>query len=160
MGLNFATGEFPIPGSGTADVSWTTAEDVAKFVAFALTTLSREKIEWRLFRIEGDRMVSNFDEFPSITRQSIDKDLLPQSLDGIASLWEKQFGKSVTISHHSRAPFEEAVKKNPMDFISLFILALDDGLLTVGNTDELANDEYPDWNPKKVVDVLAKLHVG
>ena len=49
---------------------------------------------------------------------------------------------------------------NPMDFISLFILALDDGLLTVGSTDELANDEYPDWNPKKVVDVLAKLHVG
>ena len=156
MGLNFATGEFPIPGSGTADVSWTTAEDVAKFVAFALTTLPREKIEWRLFRIEGDRMVSN--SMSSHPPRSIDKYLLPQSLDGIASLWEKQFGKSVTISHHSRAPFEEAVKKNPMDFVSLFILALDDGLLTVGNANELANDEYPDWNPKKVVDVLANLH--
>ncbi|KAL5521762.1 hypothetical protein ACEPAF_2510 [Sanghuangporus sanghuang] len=98
LGLNFATGEFSIPGSETADISWTTARDVAQFVVYALTAVPREKIKWR---IEDDRI----------------------SLDELVSIWEKHSGKAATVSHHPCTAFEAAVQKNPMDFISLFILA-------------------------------------
>ncbi|KAL5476963.1 hypothetical protein ACEPAI_3149 [Sanghuangporus weigelae] len=138
LGLNFATGEFSIPGSGTADISWTTAGDAAQFVVYALAALPREKIEWRIFRIEGDRL----------------------SFDEIASVWEKHSGNASTVSHRPRITFEEAVQKNPMDFISLFILALDDGLLTVGNPGDLSNSDYPGWKSKKVIDVLSELYAN
>ena len=44
-----------IGGEGKSPISFTTRRDLARFVAHALTELPREKIEWRIFRIEGDR---------------------------------------------------------------------------------------------------------
>ena len=64
----------------------------------------------------------------------------------------------MTVSHRPRSDFEEAVKKNPMDFFALFVLALDSGLLNVGKPEELANSDYPEWSPKKVADILTELH--
>ncbi|KAL5514200.1 hypothetical protein ACEPAG_2288 [Sanghuangporus baumii] len=137
LGFTFAKGEFTIPGSGTAPISWTSSTDIARFVGHVLVNLPREKLEWRIFRIEGDRI----------------------SLDEIVSVWEKHSGKAATVSHRPRTTFEEAVQMNATDFISLFILTLDDGLMTVGNSGDLSNSDYPGWKSKEVINVLQRFNL-
>lgn len=47
------------------------------------------------------------------------------------------------------------MKANPKDFLTMVKLAFAQGLgAVVGTPEELANGEFPDWNPKKVIDVL------
>ena len=56
--LDFQSGEFSIPGSGTSPISWTTTEELAQIIAHVLTTFPQDKIEWNTFRVEGERIVS------------------------------------------------------------------------------------------------------
>ncbi len=44
-------------GSGEAPISWTSIPDIGRFVAHVLTALPKNDLEWRTFRIEGDRHV-------------------------------------------------------------------------------------------------------
>ena len=60
FGFDIAGGKIVIKGSGKPFVSFTTREDIASYLAFVLTSLPREKLEWRAFGIEGDRAVSRF----------------------------------------------------------------------------------------------------
>lgn len=60
MGFDFVKGELKIPGSGTAAITWTHRIDIGRYVVHVLTTLPKEKIEWRTFRMEGERAVSSF----------------------------------------------------------------------------------------------------
>lgn len=51
-------GKFTIQDSGEAANSCTATDDIARFVAHTLTTFPKDKLEWRVFRIEGERIVS------------------------------------------------------------------------------------------------------
>ncbi|KAL5476964.1 hypothetical protein ACEPAI_3150 [Sanghuangporus weigelae] len=93
LGFNFAKGEFVIPGSGTAPISWTSSTDVARFIGHVLINLPREKLEWTIFRIEGDRI----------------------GLNNIAASWQKYSNKVVSISHRPRSEIEDEERKNPND---------------------------------------------
>lgn len=57
IGWNFETGKILVGGQGYAPLSFTLREDIGRFVAHVLATLPASKLEWRTFRIEGDRMV-------------------------------------------------------------------------------------------------------
>ena len=59
LGFDLTNGKITIPGEGVAPISWTTRGDIGRFVAYVLTALPKEKLEWRIFRIEGDRTVSD-----------------------------------------------------------------------------------------------------
>ena len=59
IGFNFVKGEITIPGSGSAPVSWTSTIEIAQFIVHVLINLPREKLEWKIFRIEGERAVSS-----------------------------------------------------------------------------------------------------
>ena len=63
-------GEATIPGDGTALISFTDRRDVARYVAYVLTTLPPTRLANREFRIEGQRAVRPF----SLSGRSIKAD--------------------------------------------------------------------------------------
>ncbi|OCB83953.1 NAD-binding protein [Sanghuangporus baumii] len=136
LGFNFTEDEIMIPGSGTEPISWTSSTDIARFIGHVLVNLPREKLEWRIFRVEGDRI----------------------GLNDIAVSWQKYSNKAVSISHRSRSEIEDEVRKNPNDIGPAFLLELDAGHLIVGSPDELTNYEFPQWKPKKVIDILVEIY--
>ena len=58
FGFDFVNGKFNLLGNGEAENSYTASEDIGRFVAHALTAFSKGTLEWHIFRIEGDRTVS------------------------------------------------------------------------------------------------------
>lgn len=58
FGIDFANDKVDIAGPGTIDISFTHQRDAARFLAHVFTALPKEKIEWRTFRIEGEKTVS------------------------------------------------------------------------------------------------------
>ncbi|KAL5476965.1 hypothetical protein ACEPAI_3151 [Sanghuangporus weigelae] len=136
LGFNFDKGEFTIPGSGTAPVSRTSSTDIARFIGHVLINLPREKLEWRIFRIEGDRI----------------------GLNDIAVSWQKYSSKPVSVSHRPRSEIEDEARRNPNDIWPPLILELDAGHIITGRLDELTNSEFLQWKPKKVIDMLVEIY--
>lgn len=58
IGIDLANGKGIAGGDGTMPISWTAISDVASFLAHVLTSLPPSELEWRTFRIEGERAVS------------------------------------------------------------------------------------------------------
>lgn len=58
FGFDIAGEKIDIKGVGKAPVSFTTREDIASYLAYVLTSLPKKDLEWRAFKIEGDRLVS------------------------------------------------------------------------------------------------------
>jgi len=48
-----------VPGGGDAPISFTGSVDVARYIVHILTTLPKEKLEWKVFRMEAERTVSS-----------------------------------------------------------------------------------------------------
>jgi len=130
LGYDFAGGKIIIRGHGDGPVSWTARSDIARFVTYVITTHPIEKYAGRAIRIEGDRKTFN----------------------EIAAGYEKKTGKSLEITRVPRADVEKAVAENPNDFLAYLYYVWDAGKALSGKTEELDNDLYPGWNPKKVVD--------
>lgn len=64
MGFDAANGKAFIGGAGNAPMSFTARPDIARYVAYVLTTLPESKLEWKSFHIEGDRLVSQIYTVP------------------------------------------------------------------------------------------------
>lgn len=60
FGFDFVGGNFVLQGKGEAENSYTSTNDIARLVAHVLTSLPSDELEWRIFRIEGERTVSTF----------------------------------------------------------------------------------------------------
>ncbi|KDQ58343.1 hypothetical protein JAAARDRAFT_206289 [Jaapia argillacea MUCL 33604] len=121
-----------ISGDGDALISFTTRKDVARFISHVLTAFPREKLFWRTFRIEGDR----------------------RSLNQIAEDYQTKTGVKLEITRVSRADLEAAVQNEPQNIGKVLQLIWDRGEALVGETDQLANVEWPEWNPTSVIDAL------
>jgi hypothetical protein len=50
-------GKVTVPGIGDAPISFTGRSDIARYVGFVFTDLPVEKLEWKVFRLEGERTV-------------------------------------------------------------------------------------------------------
>ena len=78
-----------------------------------------------------------------------------QSFNALAADYEKATGKKLEITHVPRAQYEAAVAKDEGDAISALLLGWDTGKGVVAPTqDGLANSLWPEWKPKKAVEVL------
>ncbi|KDQ62724.1 hypothetical protein JAAARDRAFT_171316 [Jaapia argillacea MUCL 33604] len=132
FGWDLSHNKVTISGEGNTPVSWTTRRDVARFISHASTALPREKVEWRTFRIEGDR----------------------QTLNQIVTDYQAKTGIQLEISRESRAELEAAVQKEPEHFGKALQLFWDKGDGLVGETGQLANIDWPEWNPTSVVDAI------
>lgn len=132
FGFDSANNKFRINGEGEAPISFTSHTDVARYVAHALTQFPKEKLENAKFAIEGDRI----------------------SFKQIAAEYEKATGNKLEITHVPRAYFEQAASKEGGEMAGL-LLGWDTGKGVVSPTPEdTANSLYPDWSPKKVIDVI------
>lgn len=67
--------------------------------------------------------------------------------------YQDRTGKTIEIEHVPIESVEAALQANPADLLSGLRLRWSGSDATVG---EVANDEYPEWNPKKVIDVLVE----
>ncbi|KZO95528.1 NAD-P-binding protein [Calocera viscosa TUFC12733] len=134
MGWDLPNGKVQISGKGDTPISFTQRRDIGRFVAHVLTSLSPEELEWRTFRIEGDRTTMN----------------------KVAAEYEQRSGKKLEVSHRSVEEVQEAVRQNPNDVPETLRLDWEMGGGIVGTPEQLANKVYPDWNPTRAVDVLLK----
>jgi hypothetical protein len=57
FGFNLSAGKITINGQGDARISTTSIEDVARFVAYVLTTLPKDQLENAKFSLQGDVIV-------------------------------------------------------------------------------------------------------
>ncbi|KAL5492388.1 hypothetical protein ACEPAI_3835 [Sanghuangporus weigelae] len=136
IGFDFTNGKITVPGEGTSTISWTTRHDIGRFVAYVLTQLPKEKLEWKIFRIEGDRT----------------------SFNQIIEDYKVRSGKNVSVAHRPRSELEERLEKNPSEVLTTVFLLWDKGEGASGKPEELANSEFPQWKPKKVVDVILEVY--
>ena len=63
-------------------------------------------------------------------------------------------GNTIDVTYKPRSELEERYNKNANDFGAFLFLQMDTGKGIVGTPDQLDNKEFPEWNPKKVVDVM------
>ncbi|TFY63186.1 hypothetical protein EVG20_g6424 [Dentipellis fragilis] len=133
LGIDPVGGKATLGGDGSALVSFTTRSDVARYVAWILTELPSEKLVWKKFQIEGER--ASFNE--------------------IIERYTAKPGKKVDATYRSTAELEEAIRENPGDMKSVLLLMFARGNGAVGKKEEVANAEFPGWNPKTAIDVLS-----
>ncbi|TFY81885.1 hypothetical protein EWM64_g2124 [Hericium alpestre] len=133
LGLDIGSGKISYGADGSFLMSFTSRRDIAHFLARILTTLPPAKLEWSTFRIEGERI-----SFNEIVRQ-----------------YEQKTGKKLEVLLLSPEELEAALKVNPYDFASLLHLSWIKGEGVAGKPEELSNSVWPEWNPKKVIEVIA-----
>lgn len=123
FGFDFAGGKVTVPGGGDTPISFTGSVDVARYIVHILTTLPKEKLEWKVFRMEAER--TTFNE--------------------ILKSYQEKTGKTLEIDHIPRSELEKR-----SDLIAELALRWDKGDGVVGP--RVDNDLYPEWNPKKVAE--------
>lgn len=134
---------------GNALNSFTAQPDIGRFVAYVLTNLPVEKLEWQIFRIEAERKVRDTGphEIGMLTG------FYWQSFNQIFKEYEERTGKKLNVTYRSESELKKAIKDDA-DLASLLQLDWGLGWGLVGPLDQLSVSEYPDWNPKTVADVL------
>lgn len=138
-------------------ISWTARPDIARFLAYVVTELPPSKLEWAIFRIEGERAVS------ILTAKALSyllSCLMPsfvttQSFNQIFAAYEKKTGKKIDVTYRSAQELQDTIANNPHDFASRLHLSWSVGQGQVGKPEQVSNGGYPEWNPKNVLAVLA-----
>jgi hypothetical protein len=152
-GFDLSNGKISIPGDGTVPMSLTSRHDVARFIAHALTALPRTQIEDRRFQIEGERTVC-----PHAALGAGRTLIRSQTWNDLVSELQKLSPKSLEISYIPAFEFERRLKENPSDIIALIRLGWTQGLGALPGP--LSNDLWPEWKPKRAIDVLRPVLEG
>jgi len=132
FGWDFPNGKVHIRGEGNAPISFTHRRDIGRFVAYVLTQLKRDQLQWKTFAIEGDRKSSN----------------------EIWELYQAKTGKTLQVTHQPRSELQAALQKNPQDFVAYISLEWDEGRGIAGKPEELSNKLFPSFNPRSVIDTI------
>ncbi|EPQ56005.1 NAD P-binding protein [Gloeophyllum trabeum ATCC 11539] len=132
LGWDLANGKVNILGEGNAPISFTARRDIARFVAYVLTHLPPDQLQWKIFRIEGDR----------------------KTLNELVHIYQGRSGKTLQVSHKSRSELQEAIKQNPKDLLSRVSLEWEEGRCGLGKPGELSNHLFPEFSPTEVIDAL------
>ncbi|KZO99120.1 NAD(P)-binding protein [Calocera viscosa TUFC12733] len=132
MKVDLPGGAVTIGGKGDNPLTVTTVKDIGLYIAYALTTLSPEKLEGKTILIEGDRV----------------------EIKGLIAEYEKRTGKKVEISYKPVEELKTSAAGNPYDFNSLLWLTVEDGQGVIGAPDEVNLYAPSGWNPTKALDYL------
>lgn len=139
-------GKVAVGGSGDYRVSWTTREDVARFMGYAFTHLSTPELSGKCLRIEGDNLVS----ISAKQTMRLSTELSPQTYHEVIAAYEKRTGKKLEVTHTPREVLAERAAAGDLVSGSHHNMDVNEG--EVGKP--LDNDLFPGWNPKKVLDVI------
>ncbi|KZV70022.1 NAD-P-binding protein [Peniophora sp. CONT] len=125
--LDVKSGSVGTGGDGNAKLSFTSRADIARYVAYVLTTLPPSETKNKTFRIEGERA----------------------SLNEVFAAYEKKHGVKLQVKHTPISELEDNLKKNPHDISSFLHIVIATGGSAVGSP--VDNDLFPSWNPKPVL---------
>lgn len=156
LGFDFKRREVTIGGEGNKPVSFTTRRDLARFLAHVLTSLPYDQLEWKIFRIEGDRVVRVPYLSLSPSHRPLTCTLLSiQTFVDVVRQYEQRTGKQITVTHIPRAELERQLQADPNDFVAYLRLDWDNGNgVAAQDPEELDNKLWPEWNPMKVLDTI------
>ena len=146
FGFDFANGKVTVPGLGDTLITFTGRPDVARYIGFVFTNLPAEKLEWKVFRLEGDRTVGTTQIL--VVLPITECFLSSQTLNEVLKSYQGKTGKVLEVNH---IPPSELEKRS--DFAAAIALSWERGEGVVGDT--LDNDLYPGWNPKKALEYIA-----
>ncbi|KAI5119133.1 hypothetical protein M0805_005739 [Coniferiporia weirii] len=132
LGFDLINGKAVVGGSGDAPASFTGRADIARYLAHVLTVLPRSEIEWKTFRIEGER----------------------STLNKVLAELQERTCRNIEISYRNRGELERALRTNPTDILSAIWLDWDMGGMVIGNAGELSNHLWPEWKPAKAVEYV------
>jgi len=129
VNLDVKSGKVAVGGDGKAPISWTSRTDIARFLAHVLTNTPASRLQNQVLRLEGDRV----------------------SFNEIFRAYEQRTGTKLDVTYRTVDSLRAKLAENAYDFDAhLHILWATDGV--VG---EPSNGLYPQWNPTKVIDILA-----
>ena len=144
------SGKVAVGGDGNAPISWTARKDIARFLAHVLVHSPPSRLQNQVLRLEGDRVV-RFLLFLAQIRQRIDRITRSQSFNEIFRGYEERTGTKLDVTYRTIDSLRAKLAENAYDFDAyLHIIWATDGL--VGEPD---NGLFPEWNPTKVLDILA-----
>ncbi|KAM0792400.1 hypothetical protein ACM66B_005079 [Microbotryomycetes sp. NB124-2] len=136
VGFDFANRKVNIVGTGEHPVPQTTSEDVARFVAFVLTTQEPESLANQPLEFRGDVV----------------------TLHEAVKLWQASHDNAsveVTYTPIEQAKELAARKDGPASWIAY--LRSEWAEHEIASDEETANKLFPNWSPTKVKDFLATL---
>lgn len=76
-----------------------------------------------------------------------------QSLNAIVREYEAKSGKKLQVEYRQVSELEDKLKETPENLLAFLRLTWE-ARLGAHKAEEVANVEFPDWNPSKVVDVI------
>lgn len=156
IGWDLAAGKVTIGGEGKSPISFTARVDIARFVAHVLTALPAERLANSSFRIEGERAVSVSPDLPMHGAPTHEPASLSfQSFSDIVDGYQAKSGRTLDVTHRSHSEIEASLKANPADFLSYLQLLWERGQGVVGKFEGPDNGLFPEWRPKKILDVLS-----
>ena len=138
-------GKVVVPGLGNTLITFTGRPDVARYVGYVFTNFPAEKLEWKEFRLEGERTVGTIYTLVSLRTTKCSRSL--QTFNEILKSYQEKTGKTLEITH---TPPSELEKRSGLVPALAFRWEMGDGVIG----DNLDNDLYPGWNPKKAVDCI------
>jgi hypothetical protein len=148
VNLDVKSGKVAVGGDGKAPISWTSRTDIARFLAYVLTNTPASRLQNQVLRLEGDRVVS---QFVSPCHRDVYRMMWLQSFNEVFRAYEQRTGTKLDVTYRTVDSLRAKLAENAYDFDAhLHILWATDGL--VGEPD---NGLYPQWNPTKVIDILA-----
>jgi hypothetical protein len=145
--LDVKSGKVAVGGDGNTPISWTARKDIARFLAHVLVHSPASRLQNQTLRLEGDRAVWSLAQI----RQRIYPMSWPQSFNEIFRGYEERTGTKLDVTYRPVDSLRAKLAENASDFDAyLHVIWATDGL--VGDAD---NGLFPEWNPTKVVDILA-----
>jgi hypothetical protein len=151
FGWDLEQGRITIWGDGETEGSLTSKPDVARFVAHALTTFPAVTLEGGEFAIEGDHIVSG----PVPKTLLCLSDTSSQSALALAQELKAASKRPLEITTTGQQYLIDRIAKNEWDVTAQVALAFDD--VRTARHAACANDLWPDWKPRKAIEVLREL---
>ncbi|KAI0300695.1 NAD-binding protein [Multifurca ochricompacta] len=129
FGLDVTSGKVTVGGDGNTQNSYTSRDDIARYVSYILTQLPAEQLNNRSFTMVGD--IKSFNE--------------------IFKEYEAKTGKKLEVTYVPVSELDARLATNPGDGFAFL-----HKLWTSGPAPQKENDNhlYPDWNPSSLLDNL------
>jgi hypothetical protein len=130
LGLDVKSGKVSVGGDGNAKITFTSSPDIGRYVAHALTHFPLEKLQDKVFRLEGERL----------------------SFNEVFKAYEVKHNKKLDVTYISIDELKKRIATNTHDFSAILHLVWAEGTGIVG--EPLDNDKWLEWKPSKVIEYL------
>ncbi|TFK47436.1 NAD-P-binding protein [Heliocybe sulcata] len=141
-GWDIPQGKITVWGQGNTPITWTTRRDGARFVAYLLTHIPAKELAGKMISVGGDH----------------------KTLNELAESYTSRTGKKLEATYLPIVDQEKILADEPpfsfQGILAYLLVCYDKGRADLRKTlpEGLANELWPDWNPKSAVDALLETY--